>query len=324
VIHKVGRLAVILLASLTLAAGARAELYPTRSIRLVVPYTPGGITDIVARLVGQKLGERLGQPVVIDNRPGAGGNLAAELVVKSPPDGYTIFMGVNATQAIAPSLYPNLAFDPAKDFQPITLIASGPMVLMIHPSVPAQSVRELVALAKAKPNSLNFASSGNGGASHLSGALFKQVADIDIVHVRYKGTAPAVTDLLAGQVQLYFDPVITAKPNIESGKLRALAVTSATRSAALPDVPTMAEAGLPGVLFTTWLGILAPARTPPEIVALLHDRTVAVLREPEMQARMASQGLDIVADTPAEFAAFIASETTRMAKLVKESGAHVD
>jgi tripartite-type tricarboxylate transporter receptor subunit TctC len=314
----------IALALLCLTAPAAAETYPSHPIRVIVPYTPGGITDIVARLVGQKLGERLGQTVVVDNRPGAGGNLAAELVAKSAPDGYTLFLGVNATQSIAPSLYASLPFDPVRDFQPITLIASGPLVLMLHPSVPARTVQELVALAKAKPASLNFASSGNGGASHLAGALFKQVAGIDIVHVPYTGTAPAVTDLLAGQVQIYFDPVITAKPNIDSGKLRALAVTSSKRSAALPDVPTMAEAGLPDVVFTTWLGFLSAAGTPPAIVATLHDATVAVLHEPDMQARLAAQGLDVVGDTPAEFAAFIAADSVAMARLVKSSGAHVD
>jgi len=312
------------LALLCLAAPAAAESYPSHPIRLIVPYTPGGITDIVARLVGQQLGERLGQTVVVDNRPGAGGTLAADLVAKSAPDGYTLLLGVNATQSIAASLYAGLPFDPVRDFQPITLIASGPLVLMLHPAVPAHSVRELVALAKAKPASLNYASSGNGGASHLAGALFSQVAGIDIVHVPYKGTAPAVSDLLAGQVQMYFDPVITAKPNIDSGRLRALAVTSTKRSAALPDVPTMAEAGLPGVEFTTWLGFLAAAHTPPDIVAMLHDATVAALREPALQDRLAVQGLDVVGDTPAEFAAFIAADTAAMARLVKSSGAHVD
>jgi tripartite-type tricarboxylate transporter receptor subunit TctC len=320
------RLAGVLLFLVAPTGGAAAgsDAYPSHPIRIIVPYTPGGIADILARTVGQPLGDRLGQPVVVDNRPGAAGTLAADLVAKSPPDGYTLLLGLNATQSIAPSLYAHLPYDPLKDFQPITQIGAGPMVLLVNRTVPAPTVAALVALAKAKPGTLNYASAGNGAASHLAGALFAQSAGIELVHVPYKGTTPAVSDLLAGQVQIYFDPVVTAAPHVAGGALRALAVTSAHRVAALPDVPSMAEAGLPAVEFSAWFGLLAPAHIPPAVLARLHDGAVAVLSEPATRERLTAQGLDVVADAPDAFAAFIAADTEKMARIVRTAGVRIE
>lgn len=303
------------------ASGAAAA-YPEKPIRLVVPYTPGGVTDLLARAVGEKLGKSLGQSVVVDNRPGGGANIGADLVAKSPPDGYTLLMGSAATHAINSSLYRQIPYDHVKDFAPVTLVAKVPNILVVHPSVPAQSVKELIALAKAKPGQLNFGSSGSGGTIHLSGELFKSMAGIDMVHIPYKGSAPAVTDLLGGQIQVMFDSSVI--PYVNAGKLRALGVTSARRSSALPDVPTIAEAGLPGYEATAWFGILAPAGTPREIITKLNTEIVRALNDPEMQERLRSQGAEVAGNTPEEFAAFIKAETQKWAKVVKESGARVD
>jgi tripartite-type tricarboxylate transporter receptor subunit TctC len=305
-------------------AQAPAPSYPTKPIRLVVPFPPGGATDILARAVGQRLTDVWAQSVVIDNRPGAGGNIGTELVAKSAPDGYTLEMGTVGTHAINASLYSKLPYDHVKDFVPVILVAGVPNVLVVNPSLPVSSVAELIAYAKANPGKLNFASSGNGTSIHLSGELFKTMAGVQMTHVPYKGSAPALQDLLGGQVQLMFDNLPPSLPNIKAGKLKALAVTSATRAPALPDVPTMAEAGLPGFEASSWFGILAPAGTPPAIVAKLNAEVAKWLASPEAQEKLLALGANPAGGTPEDFAKHIAAETAKWAKVVKESGAKVD
>ena len=307
--------------ALALAANAFAA-YPDKPIKLIVPYTPGGVTDALARVMAKSLSERVGQQVFVDNRGGGGANIGADAVAKSPADGYTLLMGSAATHAINSSLYKSLPYDHIKDFAPITLIAQVPNILVVNPSVPVKSVKELIAYAKARPGELNFGSSGAGGTIHLSGELFKSMAGVNMVHVPYKGSAPAVTDLLGGQVQVMFDSSVV--PHIKSGKLRPLAVTSGKRSSALPDVPTMAEAGLPGYEATAWFGILAPAGTPQPIIDKLNVELVAILREPATQAWMSQQGFEAVGGTPKQFVTYIKEETAKWAKVVKESGATAD
>ena len=315
----------VLAAVLVAAAGcAGAQGYPSQPIKLIVPFTAGGTTDILARTIGQKLGESLRQPVIVDNRPGAGGNIGADLVAKAKPDGYTLVMGTIGTQSINASLYSKMPYDSAKDFAPITLVAIVPNVLVVNPTVPAKSVAELIALAKSKPGALNFASSSTGGSPHLSGEMFKQMAGVDIAHVPYKGSAPAITDLLGGQVQLMFDNLPSALPQVKAGKLRALAVTSARRSPAAPDLPTIAEAGVPGYEVDSWFGILAPAGTPREIVNKLNAEIVKILQMPDVKERLSEQGAVPVGDTPEHFAEHIRKETVKWAKVVKASGARAD
>ncbi|MCP3018342.1 tripartite tricarboxylate transporter substrate binding protein [Cupriavidus basilensis] len=312
----------VVLAPLPLAAVQAHAAYPDKPIRLVVPYTPGGVTDLLARAVAKSLSERVHQSVIIDNRAGAGGNIGAEMVARAPADGYTLLMGSAATQAINASLYKRLPYDHIKDFAPITLVAEVPNILVVNPSIPARNVSELIAYGKANPDRLSFGSSGTGGTIHLSGELFKSMAGVKMLHVPYKGSAPAVSDLLAGQINLMFDSSVA--PYVKSGKLRALAVTSAKRSPVLPDVPTMAEAGLPGYESTAWFGILAPAGTPPAIVDKLNKDLVAILRDAEMRKWMQSQGADAIGDTPSEFATYIKTETAKWARVVKEAGVSAD
>jgi tripartite-type tricarboxylate transporter receptor subunit TctC len=304
--------------------GAQAPAYPTRSIRLVVPFPPGGATDIMARAVAQKLTDAWGQAVVVDNRPGAGGNIGADLVAKSPPDGYTILMGAVSTHAINVTLYAKLPYDPVKDFAPVTLITSVPNVLVLHPSVPAKNVAELIALAKARPGQLNFASGSTGSAGHLAGELFKTMAGVDMVHIPYKGAAPAVVDLLAGHVSLMFDNLSSALPNIKVARVRALAVTTLKRSPLLPQLPTISEAGLKGFDISTWFGIFAPAGTPPDIVAKLNAETVRVLNAPGMKERLLTLGAEPVGNKPDEFAAFVRLEIQKYATVIKAAGAKAD
>jgi len=304
-------------------AGAQAT-YPTKPIRIVVPFPAGGTTDILARAAAQRLSETLGQPAVVDNRPGAGGNIGAELVAKAPPDGHTLLMGTVGTHAINASLYSKMPYDHVRDFAPIILVAGVPNVLVVHPSVPAGSVKELIAYAKANPGKLNFASSGSGTSIHLAGELFKTMAGVQMAHVPYKGSAPAVTDLLGGQVQLMFDNLPSALPHIKAGKLKALAVTSATRAAALPDVPTVAESGLAGFDATSWFGLLAPAGTPQPIIARLNSEVAKWLATAEAKEKMAGLGANTAGHSTDEFVRHIAAETTKWAKVVKESGAKVD
>jgi tripartite-type tricarboxylate transporter receptor subunit TctC len=307
-----------------IAAGAAAQNYPTKPIRLVVPFPPGGTTDILAREVGQRLSASLGQTVVIDNRPGAGGNIGAELVAKSAPDGYTLLMCTVSTHAINPNLYAKLPYDHVADFAPVILVASVPNVLEVTPSLPVNSVADLIKLAKEKPGQINFASSGSGTSIHLSGELFKTMAGVDMTHVPYKGSAPALTDLIGGQVQVMFDNLPSSLPQIKAGKLRAIAVTSAQRAPALPNVPTIAESGLPGFEATSWFGVVAPAGTPPAIVARLNADLNQWLQTPEAREKLLAQGAAAAGGSPEQFAAYIRAETEKWAKVVKASGAKVD
>jgi tripartite-type tricarboxylate transporter receptor subunit TctC len=303
---------------------AAAQSYPQKPVRLVVGVPPGGTTDIVARLVGQKLGEQLGQQFVIDNRGGAGGNIGAEAVAKSPPDGYTLFLATIGTMAINPNLYSKMPFDTLRDFAAISQLTSMPQLLVVHPSVPAKSVKELIAYAKSHPGQLNFASGGSGTAIHLAGELFKSMANVDMVHIAYKGSGPAMTDLLGGQVSLMFDQILTALPHVQSGKLRALAVTTAKRSRAVPQLPTISEAALPGYAVTTWHGLLAPAGTPREIVNRLSAETAKALQSADVVDRFATQGVEPVSSTPEEFAAIMKSELEKWRKVILASGTKLE
>ena len=303
---------------------AHAEAYPSKPITMIVPFPAGGTTDILARAIGQELFKTLGQQVIVDNRPGAGGNIGSALVAKAAPDGYTLLMGTVGTHAINASLYAKMPYDTVKDFAPITQVAAVPNILVVNPTLPVKSVKELIAYAKANPGKLNFASSGNGTSIHLSGELFKTMAGVDMTHIPYKGSAPALTDLLGGQVNLMFDNMPSALPHVKAGKLRALAVTSGKRSPAAPDLPTIEEAGVPGYEASSWFGVLAPAGTPPDIVNKLNAEIVRILKTPEMKERLSSQGAEPVGSSPGEFAAHIKAEMAKWAKVVKESGARVD
>lgn len=312
-------------AALCLAAPAfvQAQAYPTKLVKLVVPYPPGGPTDIVARLVAQKLSEQMGQQFIIDNRPGAGGNPGAELVARSPADGYTLVVATTA-HAINPSLFKNLGYSLSKDFAPVSQLTSGPLVIVANPSLPAKNVAELIALAKSKPGELNFASSGNGQSTHLSAELFASMAGVKMNHIPYKGSAPALTDTMGGQTQLMFDTMLSAMPHVKAGKLKALAVTSATRSPVAPDVPTVAESGLPGYEAIAWNGLLAPAGTPPEVLARLSAELKKVLAAPDVKDKFAAQGFAATWNSPEDFGRFMTSEVDKWAKVVKVSGAKVD
>ncbi len=308
------------------AANVHAQApYPNHPVRIVVPFPAGGTTDILARATAQKLTETLGQPFVVENRPGAAGNIGAEIVAKSPPDGYTMLMGTVGTHAINASLYEKMPYDHVKDFVPVVLVAGVPNVLVVHPSVPAKSVQELIAYAKANPGKLNFASSGSGTSIHLSGELFKTMTGVSMQHVPYKGSAPALADLTGGQVQLMFDNLPSALPLIKAGKLRALAVTSLARASALPDVPTVAESGLPGFEASSWFGLLAPAGTPKDVVTKVNAEVAKWLATPEAKEKLAAQGAIVASGlTPDDFTRHIASETTKWQKVVKDSGAKVE
>lgn len=323
--HKM-RVTTMMLCAAILAAGVDsvlAQAYPSRPIRVIVPFPPGAYTDFVARLVGQKLNENWGQPVVVENRPGAGGNIGADAVAKAEPNGYTLLMGTIAS-AISVSLYRKLPYDLVNDLVPVTLVVLVPNVLVVHPSLPARSVRDFIQLTKSNPGQLNYASSGNGSAPHLAAEMFKMMAHVEMAHVPYKGISPAMTDLVSGQVPLMFTSVDSALPQVKAGKLRALAVTSARRSSVLPDLPTMAESGLPGFEVTAWGGILAPARTPREIINALNIEIVKILRVPDVKERLSGLGAEPVGDTPEQFVAFINAEIAKWAKVVKASGARVD
>jgi tripartite-type tricarboxylate transporter receptor subunit TctC len=312
------------LAIFTPHAAAAADAYPARPVRFVVAFPPGGGTDIIARSIAQKLSRSLAQQVVVDNRPGAGGNIGTDIVAKSAPDGYTLLMGSAGPLAINASLFASMPFDPVRDFAPVTLAASTPNVLVVHPSLHASTVKELIALARAHPGEINFASSGHGTPAHLAGELFNSMAGVKMVHVPYKGAAPALADLLGGQVQLMFSTMPPALPHVKDGKLRALAVTSAKRSRAAPGLPTVDEAALPGFEANTWHGVVVPAGTPPDIVGRLNSDIVAILHQPDVVERLSAQGAEPVGSTPEEFAAYIRSETVKWAKVVRESGAKAD
>lgn len=300
---------------------AQAQAFPTKAITIVVPFSAGGTTDILARVLGQFISKDLGQPVIIDNRAGAGGNIGTQLVARAAPDGHTILMGTVGTHAINQSLYPKLAFDPIKDFTPLTRVALVPNLLVANPAQPFKTVKELMAYAKANPGKVTFGSSGSGTSIHLSGELFKQMAGVDLQHVAYKGSAPAVNDLLGNHIAIMFDNMPSAISHVKAGKLRPLAVTTAQRSPALPDVPTIAEAGVPGYEATSWFGLLAPAKTPAPVVAKLNAAILKALADPDVKNKLLEQGAEPAGETPAQFAAFIASETVKWGKIVKQSGA---
>ena len=306
------------------ASTGAGQAYPTKPIRFVVPYPPGGPLDAVARLLGQKVAESVKQPVIVDNKPGAGGNIGADAVARSAADGYTILMGAVATHAINPTLYASIPYDAVRDFQPITQVASTPNVLIVHPSIPATSVREFIAYAKANPGKLNFGSGSTGSAGHLAGELFKTMAGVEMIHVPYKGAAPAMQDLIGGQVQLMFDNYASAATQVRAGKVKALAVTTAKRSALAPDLPTIAESGLAGFDISTWFGIFAPAGTPREIVDRLHAEFTRALALADVREKMVNLGAEPIGNRPEEFAAYIRSEAEKYARVVKSSGARAD
>jgi tripartite-type tricarboxylate transporter receptor subunit TctC len=296
-----------------------AQKYPDRPVRVLVPFPAAGGTDILARLFLQKVSERLGANFVIDNRAGAGGTIGTEIVAKAPPDGYTILV-CSSSHTINPSVYRKLGYDPLRDFAPVTMLASGPGLLVVHPSVPARNVKELIAFAKSKPGQLIYASAGNGTPPHLAAELFKSMAGIDMVHIPYKGNVPAFVDLISGAVQVSFPTITSGLPQVRAGKLRGLGVTSKERSSVMPEVPTIAESGLPGYESTTWYGMLAPAGTPATIVRTLHDQMVAVLKLEDIREKLLVQGLEPVGNSPAEFSSIIASELTKWRKVVAAAG----
>jgi tripartite-type tricarboxylate transporter receptor subunit TctC len=310
--------AALALALTTFALWASAQEYPTRPIRLVVPQPPGGPTDIVARLVAQKLSERLGQQVIVDNKPGAGANIGTEIVAKAPKDGYTLVVGT-VQQIVNPFLFAALPFDPMKDLAPVSLMTKAYIVLVVNPDVPARNVQELLALAKAKPGGLSWASAGNGSTSHLALELLKVQAGIDATHVPYKGTQPALTDVLGGRVPVMFDGVITSLPHIRSGKLRPLAVASLTRSPLLPDVPTMTEAGVPGFEAVGLATVLAPAGTPQPIIDRLSREIAAILTTPDVRDQLVAMGLEVIASTPAQFAAYNEAESRKWGRIIRDA-----
>ena len=311
------------LALTSLFATAQTATYPSKPVRFIIPFAPGGGNDIVGRMLGAKLGEAWDQQVVIDNRPGAGGNIAAETTARAAPDGYTIFQ-FNIANTMAPSLYKKLGYDPQRDFAPVTQIGATPFILTVHPSVPAKTVAELIAYAKAQPNKLNYASSGNGGSTHLVTELFKTMAAVNLTHIPYNGAGPALTELIGGQVQLMFLVPATALPNMRNGRLRALGISSARRSALAPEVPTVAESGVPGFEGGAWYGVVVAAKTPPAIVQKIHTDIVKALQLPDIRERMTAQGVEVIASTPGDFAKFIKAEILKWARVVALSGARAE
>ncbi len=317
-----GLAAVALLAG-TLPAHAQSA-YPTRPISLIVPFPAGGSTDLVARVVAEKMSGLLGQQIVVDNRGGAGGNVGSAAAAKSEPDGYTLLMGTVATHAINSALYKKMPYDPVKDFAPVSLLVVVPNVLVVNPDFPAKNVQELIALAKEKPGELSYASSGNGTPLHLSGELFKSMAGVDIVHVPYKGAGPALVDVMGGHVPIMFDNLPSSTDHIKAGKLRGLAVTTAERSPSMPDLPTIAESGLPGYETYTWNALFVPAGTPPDVIAKLNEAAVAAVSDPEVKAKLETMGASIVGSTPEQLAKHVQAELDKWGPVVKASGAQID
>jgi tripartite-type tricarboxylate transporter receptor subunit TctC len=303
---------------------APAQQYPVKPVRLIVPYPPGGATDIFARVLGAKLGESFNHQVVVENRAGAAGVIGAELAARAAPDGYTLVVGQASNFAINQHLMGKLPYDPLRDFTPITLIAASPNLLVVHPSLPVRSIKDLVALAKSKPGAIIYASSGNGSPGHLATEYFKKVAGIDLVHVPYKGASPALMDVIAGQASLYFTSPIAAQPHVQSGRLRQIAVTSAQRFPPLPNVPTVAEAGYKEIDVTSWWGLLGPAGLSAVIVTRLQAETVKALNTTDTKDRLAAQGAAVATNTPEQFAAYIKSEIAKWGRIVRESGARLD
>ena len=306
------------------AAATQAPSFPVRPVRIISPFPPGSGTDIVARALAQSLTAAWHQPVIVDNRAGAGGTIAGELVAKGNADGYTLMLGNVSTLAIARGLYPNLAYDPLRDFAPITLITTSENVVVVHPSLPVDSVKSLIAYAKARPRQINYASSGSGTTTHLGGAMFCSMAGVEMTHVPYKGSVPALTDLLAGQTQLMFSSVPTALPHVKSGRLRPLAVTRLTRSTLLPDLPTVHESGIRDFDISLWQGLVAPVATPGDIVAKLNEQVRASLATPDLRSKLTVQGLEPVGDSPEAFRTYIRAEAAKWAKVIKATGARPD
>jgi tripartite-type tricarboxylate transporter receptor subunit TctC len=316
-------IALVSTAVLTPLPALAADGFPDRPLRMIVPFPPGGSVDVVARIAGQKMTEIAGQSIVVDNRGGASGNIGSELAARAPADGYTIMM-TTIPLVVNPSLFSKVPYDVVRDFAPISLIAAAPFVLAVHPSLPAKSVKELVALARSRPGQLNYASAGSGTNLHIAAELFKNLSGTNIVHVPYKGGGPALSALLGGEAQLSFLGVVAVVPHVKSGKMRALALTATKRSAVLPDLPTIAEAGVPGYEFASWYGVLAPAGTPAPRITKLHDILVRSLRSPDLAGRMATEGADIIAGSPQQFAAYLKTELTKWARVVKDSGLRVE
>jgi len=302
------------------AASAHAQAYPSKPIRIIIAQAPGSATDVISRVVGNRLQESLGQPIVIEARPGAGGAVGTEAAARSAPDGYTLFMANNSTHGSNPALYPKLPYDAVKDFAPITLVAAVPYVLVVDPSLPVSSVDQLIALAKSKPGKMNYASAGNGSTHHFCGELLKSMAGIDVQHIPYKGSPPAIAGLLGGEVSLMFANLTDIGGQLKSGKVKALAVTTAKRASLLPEVPTLAEAGLPGFEIGSWFGLLAPAGTPAAIVSRLNAETVKVLGRSDVQATLGAQGLELAPGSPEQFAAHIKSEIAKFTRIAKAAG----
>jgi len=308
-------------AALTLGftASAAAQSFPSKPVRIVVGLAPGGGTDIITRLVGQKLGAAINQQVIVDNRPGAGGNIAAELVARAAPDGYTLIV-VTASHAVNPAIYKKMGYDPIKDFSPITQLTTQPYIFVVHPSAPIKSVKDWIALSKQRKGGLTYASSGAGLLGHLAMELLKDLGKFESVHIPYKGASPALIDTISGQVDGFFPTIISGLPQVKSGKLRAIAVTTAKRSSLLPNVPTVAEQGFPGYEVSGWYGLLAPAGVPKNVIGFLNAETVKVLKLPEVKDRMAGDGAEPVGNTPEQFAAYLRSETSKWAAIVKRAG----
>ena len=314
-----------LLVGAALVAGvAHAQNYPVKAIRLVVPQPPGGGNDVIARMISQKLSVALKQQIAVDNRAGAGGLIGADVAAHSPADGYTLLLGNVATLAIIPNVQKKMPYDALKDFAPVSLIASAPLLVVVHPSVPVHSIKQLVALARAKPGQLNFASNGVGSSTHLATEMFKMMTKTDLVHVPYKGLGPATTDLLSGQIQLMFSSAVAMMPHVQAKRLRAIAMTGAKRSTAIPDIPTVAESGVPDYESGSWYGILAPTGTPREIIDLLNREIVAAVRSADITDRLVAEAVIPVGNSPAEFAAHIQKEYTRIGNVIRSSGAKFD
>ena len=309
---------------LSVMAAANAQTYPAKPVRIIVPFPPGGGTDIVARAVGQKLGEALGQTFVIDNRSGAGGTVGSETAAKAPADGYTLAMATSSTHGVAPSLYTKLGYDPVRDFAAVTLVATTPFVLVVHPSLPVKTAGDLIALAKRQPGKLNYASAGNDSSNHLTVEMFNMMAGVKMTHVPYKGSGPALVDLMAGQVDLAINDMSSLLNFVNAGKMRAVAVTSTARNPALPNVPTVAASGLPGYDAEAWYGVIAPIKTPAPITAKLQEEIVKAMRVSDLKERLHTQGLDAVGNSQAEFLAYMQRDIAKWAKVVKASGARID
>jgi tripartite-type tricarboxylate transporter receptor subunit TctC len=322
--RRITQITAAILVSACVTGAASAQQYPTRAIRMVIAFPPGGGTDIVGRIVAQKLSEALGQQVLPDNRGGASGQIGTEIVAKAPPDGYTVLMAHIAALSILPSLVPKLPYDPVKDFAPVSLSAIAPNLLVVHPSLPVRSVKDLIGLARSRPGQLQFSSVGAGSIQHIAGEMFKLQANVNMLHVPYKGAGQSIIDLVAGQIHMDFGTIPPALPHVKSGRLRAIAVTSEKRFSVLPEIPTIAESGLPGFDMSTWWGLVAPGGVPKDVVTRLHAETAKLLRQADVKEKLANVGAEGVGNTPEEFGAFIRSERTKYAKVVKDAQIKLD